>query len=559
MKNFMSNKLIKILLLFIVLSFSLGLVSAADEDFTALQDDINNAGDILILDKNYIYNHTKDSSLQNGVIINKNDFVLDGNGYTIDGSERARIFIITGTNVTIKNLNIINGIRDEGAAIYNTGSILIIDNCNFTNNLAEIGVIFNSADSFMVTGSTFTKNLVDNGVIYNEGNDVGIFNCIFTENTANGVIYNAGDHFLVTDSMFTKNTGFFWGAIFNSGNDGIIDACNFTENSVNFMSGDGGAIYNCGNNIIISGSIFTRNSGSLGGAIHNYCTSLYGNDVIIDGCTFIENSAAWGGAIYNAGDGHSSGDDVMVVGSTFTKNSATGSGGAIANYFANTFTVFGCTFNENSANNGGAIINTVGYDVSVIASNFTKNSAKNIGGTTFNEKGSMYVSGNIMSDNSAGLGQMIYNNGTMGVLNLTFLDNSTKDVETGQSVTLYATLTDDMGNTVTGQKINFNVNGNPVGSMESIEGYAALTYLVTELAGSIIPVTGSYNGNGNYPIVIKPGQLRITGGDNPTPNPIPYNNSINPVEASMKKTGMPILVLLLILLSGVGLGICRKQ
>ncbi|RBQ22290.1 hypothetical protein ALNOE001_20200 [Candidatus Methanobinarius endosymbioticus] len=49
---------------------------------------------------------------------------------------------------------------------------------------------------------------------------------------------------------------------------------------------------------------------------------------------------------------------------------------------------------------------------------------------------------------------MIYNNGRMGVLNLTFLDNMTHYVG-GSSIVFYAFLTDDMGNTVSGDTISF--------------------------------------------------------------------------------------------------------
>lgn len=55
-----------------------------------------------------------------------------------------------------------------------------------------------------------------------------------------------------------------------------------------------------------------------------------------------------------------------------------------------------------------------------------------------------------MVDNSATSGYMIYNLSNIGVLNLTYINNSTKNVTNGTHVILNATLTDDRGNTVTG-------------------------------------------------------------------------------------------------------------
>ena len=88
----MINKIIKILLLIVVLSFSVGLVSA-DGNFTDLNNDIQNVvGNELVLSQNYTFNATEDSAFQIGVVINMDNFVLDGNGYTINGDGQAIIF-----------------------------------------------------------------------------------------------------------------------------------------------------------------------------------------------------------------------------------------------------------------------------------------------------------------------------------------------------------------------------------------------------------------------------------------------------------------------------------
>ncbi|RBQ24119.1 hypothetical protein ALNOE001_05060 [Candidatus Methanobinarius endosymbioticus] len=90
----------------------------------------------------------------------------------------------------------------------------------------------------------------------------------------------------------------------------------------------------------------------------------------------------------------------------------------------------------------------------------------------------MSVFKNSMSDNTANLGQMIYNEGRMGVLNLTFIANSTWLVNKGSTIILYAKLLDDMGNTVTGQNISFYINGIFFANITSIEGYANINYTI---------------------------------------------------------------------------------
>ncbi|MDL2247059.1 hypothetical protein LJB96_05535, partial [Methanobrevibacter sp. OttesenSCG-928-K11] len=139
------NDFFKVLLLLTILFFSISLVSA-EGNFTTLQTEITNAQDNgkLVLNQSYKYDQTTDGYYREGITINKTNFVLDGGNYTIDGDGKARIFHITGNNVTIKNLNLINGKATEhGGAIYTTGQSINIHNSTFINNTAT-----NSSNSY---------------------------------------------------------------------------------------------------------------------------------------------------------------------------------------------------------------------------------------------------------------------------------------------------------------------------------------------------------------------------------------------------------------------------
>ena len=161
--------------------------------FTDLADEISNSSDKLILKMNYTYNSSKDSAFVNGIVINKDNFVIDGQGYTINGDYKASIFIITGNNVTLKNIIFTNASsRDDGGAVYFNKNGTVI-NCNFTENIAgENGgaVYFNG--TALIKDSTFIYNAANKngGAVYGN-DDVIIGNSKFYGNEAMnaGAIY----------------------------------------------------------------------------------------------------------------------------------------------------------------------------------------------------------------------------------------------------------------------------------------------------------------------------------------------------------------------------------
>ena len=66
------------------------------------------------------------------IVVNYDNFVIDGAGHTLDGDGKGAFFTILGNNVTIKNLNFING---YGFTPFNVnGANFRISNCSFINN-----------------------------------------------------------------------------------------------------------------------------------------------------------------------------------------------------------------------------------------------------------------------------------------------------------------------------------------------------------------------------------------------------------------------------------------
>ncbi len=486
------------LLAIVLIICSLSTISAATHSITNSTSDggirtaLNGAspGDIIELaDGTYTGNNNTNMTINKNITIQgktKDKVILDAQGLS-------RIFTIANNmNVTFINLTFLNGYtNNNGGAIYNiyANSTIKLMNCTFINNSVTTfaGAIYNIGDNMgiydckIINSSTFNSRA---GAIYNSGNNMIISGCEFTNISANN---------------FSGTTSSYGGAIYNNGTNMAIYDCNFT-NTIAYNHG--GAIYTNGDNTVILGCNFINNtlySGTGVGIFNN------GINTTISNCNFLNNSGnSFGGAIRNAGQGN----NLVVSYCNFTNNIGS-NGGAFFSNMAINISVLYCNFINNIATiNGGAIAISSGDDIVISNCNFINNSAIEYGGAIFNN-GNMSVSNNTMADNSAGLGQMIYNNGSMGILNLTYINNSTIAVLNGSTITIYATLTDDMGNTVTGQDILFYVDGIFIANLTSIEGQANTTYLVNKTPVAILPVTGEYSGHEGYSININNGQLEI--------------------------------------------------
>ena len=384
--------------------------------FTDLANIIANAeaGDTIVLDGDYAYNPEFDSALIAGIVIDK-AITIDGNGYTINGSDAARILQLNANGITIDNVTFTNGYADMdstssadwGGAIYSNGAYTnhIISNSRFYNNTAYNG-----------------------GAIYLAGDDSKIINSTFEDNTANA-------------------SG---GAVFLFGWDCTIEGSNFTDNTANQLGG-AVAMYSSHPAIIRESSFISNYAGQNGGAV----SWQRATGSIFDS-TFIENEAgANGGAVFwDANSG-------SVAGGEFTGNIANGFGGAIF-VNDNAGLTVASTFTENAALNGGAI---AAYgDTTVYSSTFTENTADNYGGAIFvNDGAELDIKQSTIKDNTATVGNSIYvMDGTVdsSIINATILDNKTwDDTDLGDIYILNATLTDDNGNMIYDPSFRFTVDG----------------------------------------------------------------------------------------------------
>ena len=221
--------------------------------FGDLNKTINgNTNGTITLDKNYTYNSDIDSVFSEGIVINR-DVIIYGNGHTINGSGKVRIFNITGGNVEFHNITFVNGNAREygdGGAVYGDCKAI---NCTFKKNHAD-----------GLGGAMYLGSAVD---------------CIFTGNSADDGGAMCGGS--AVDCNFTNNSANCGGAMYL----GYAVNCTFYGNHAD---SEGGAMM--GNSAV--DCIFTGNSANLSGGAIEVCTAV--------NCTFTDNSADDGGAMYHS-------------------------------------------------------------------------------------------------------------------------------------------------------------------------------------------------------------------------------------------------------------------
>lgn len=333
----------------------------------------------IILNHDFCFERYEMDFYEGGIELDINDLVIDGNGHIIDGANKSRIFIITGNNITLKNITFKNGqshknydnpFNNSGGAIKNNHNLnLIIEQCKFTNNKSEkvAGAIHNRGGTVTITKSTLTDNAA---------------------NSCGGAIHNQHGELTIVESTLIANTAEIGGAICNTnGGDLTITESTLTDNTAEEWFG--GAINNDGE-LIIGETIIRGNTAHRGGgAIRNN----EGNLTII-GSVLQDNSAGDGGAIDNFGG------ELTIIGSALHGNSAdVGSGGAIDNN-GGRLTIKESELNNNKAHKNGGAILLKNADLTMTESLLQYNSGWR-GGAIYLEKSTKYVSDNcIFKDNT---------------------------------------------------------------------------------------------------------------------------------------------------------------
>lgn len=363
----MNKKIFLILVILFISALSISSVSAADDDFAALNSTIDTATDDVTLDKDYIRG---DSEGNEAITINKT-ITINANDHVIDGAKKGPIFkiekdaIVTINDATFKN-------SAEGSAILNLGT-LILNNCKFVDNNAN--------------GSASAG-----GAVFNNGT-LEATNCTFKNNSANDV----------------------GGAIFNNGKL-TADKCTFEKNNINnkarsekFYDRGGAAIYGyAGSDTTLTNSNVVNHNDYKANDKIVAAVAVYGNNTIIN-TTFVNNSARWGGAVFSYEDDKRTRYNSTIKGCTFTNNNAIYGGGAYLHGVD--IEVSDCNFVGNNAsgkgdmspnnNNGGALCVFGNATGNIINCNFTDNVAHFGGAVKIGETDGIEIDGCTFTNNKA--------------------------------------------------------------------------------------------------------------------------------------------------------------
>ena len=245
------------------------------DSFDELQRLVNSTeeGGILFLDSDYAFLEGQNK----GVLISKS-ITIDGQGHTLNGRELSRMFNITSDNVTIKNLNFINGNAFGqyftqyvgGGAIYWSGNHGKLENCNFTSNQGS-GIEddpFDKEESIILDDGTVMytirvrpmgAKINEGGAIVWNGTDGYVNRCIFKDNgvgypNSGGAIMWRGDRGKIENSQFYHNDAWAGSAICWTGDNGTL----LSSIIANHTFFDGG-IYWFGENATIHNTVLLGN------------------------------------------------------------------------------------------------------------------------------------------------------------------------------------------------------------------------------------------------------------------------------------------------------------
>ena len=320
---------------------------SSENSFTDLDNEIKNADTSLDLTQDYLFNNESDNNT--GIAISKDNFVLNGNGRTIDGNNQSRIFNITGKNITLNDLILINANADEGGAIWVNGT-LTLNNITFINNYAtnEGGAVGLYSDSILnCSNSRFRDNYAKEGSsVYVNESELNVYNAEISSRIFNkyGQIAALKESTIsIENTTFANTTSSYATAIWIKKSNARIINSKFINLKANVTAGAIGIklrskidIENCEFINVTS----SRNGGAIFADLYNNNLGGLGSMTITD-TVFKDTSSEFGGALLQLSG------NLCMNSTEFINTHATYNGGAIYSSYGEQF-IYNCTFDSGS-------------------------------------------------------------------------------------------------------------------------------------------------------------------------------------------------------------------
>ncbi|MCC7561768.1 MAG: Ig-like domain-containing protein [Methanobrevibacter arboriphilus] len=281
--------------------------------------------------------------------------------------------------------------------------------------------------------------------------------------------------------------------------DSIVYLYNLTIR--NCKSTNGGAITNSGNLSITNCNFESNNAPTSGGAIY----SLYGVSLSIVDSVFNNNSAASNAAIYAS--------LMKISNCNFTNNLAVSN--IVYSNNANS-NITNSRFINNAVNSTGTTYGVLRMNGGSIVNNtfINCNNPNSVSTPVLYISGQTYLKNNtIINCTNKNNQTFITVSGNNVNLNLTFLGNSTVNVNKPSNIFLSALLTDDMGNIINGGTVYFIING-VLNQTNTTNASGIATYTFTKLFDDGLYVVSGYVGYENI-TTVKTGVINVTINRNP--------------------------------------------
>ncbi len=208
-----------------------------------------------------IITFTEDITLKEALPPIRGTITIEGNGHTISGDYRHRIFDVVGGRLTVNNLTLIKGrALDEeewaywqtfGGAIRLRSGEVTVKQSRFINNAADRGGAISLAKAasakLSVTNSSFVGNQADyhGGAIMNESGTVSITNSSFSGNiqvnrwqgSGGAIADRSAGQLDISNSTFSGNQAYQGGALSIGSGRATLTHLSFVDNLADSMEG----------------------------------------------------------------------------------------------------------------------------------------------------------------------------------------------------------------------------------------------------------------------------------------------------------------------------------
>ena len=281
------------------------IYTAGGDSFTNLTEEIKSKN---VVDLTHDYKFNNETDDDGGIVIEKDNFVLNGNGCTIDGNNQSRLFAISGNNITLNNLILINGYCRNCAGMRVVGSTLTLNNVTFINNYADNqgGAIGLDTSTLICNNCKFIDSYAEDGpTILVMESEVKLYNSYITSKISvkgSQIYLTDGTEAYIENTTFANITSSYAPAVYIKSAKASIINSKFIDLKANVSAGAirtkaGGELYieNCEFENVTSskngGAIFADVAGANG---------VTGNVTIID-TKFKDTYSEFGGAYVQLG------------------------------------------------------------------------------------------------------------------------------------------------------------------------------------------------------------------------------------------------------------------